>query len=296
MTPPPTGNVTFLFTDIEGSTRLWEENPEAMRQALARHDSLLRDVMESSGGRVFKTTGDGFCAAFRNPWGAARAALAAQLAILGRELKGFSAGTPAERAPTPRGQKGRQRSGASGGDGQRLLPLDGTDITSSSPSIPAPSPRTYPPDGHLCGDPDPIRVPQLKVRMALHTGHAERRDSDYFGPTLSRVARLLEAGHGSQVLLSGATRVAIGKKLPAEAALKALGVHRLRDLQEPEHIFQILHPALPADFPPLRTVNAHWMAHHSQSSATMAPLWFSRPAPLISTSRQSRPDAAVWTR
>ena len=61
-TPLPAGTVTFLFTDIEGSTRLWEQYPEAMREALARHDALLRGVIEASGGAVFKTVGDAFYA------------------------------------------------------------------------------------------------------------------------------------------------------------------------------------------------------------------------------------------
>ena len=60
----PTGTITFLFTDIEGSTQLWEQSPEAMRLALARHDTLLRQAIEVHGGHVFKTVGDAFCAAF----------------------------------------------------------------------------------------------------------------------------------------------------------------------------------------------------------------------------------------
>src|SRR5881275_2865100 len=93
MTQLPSGNMTFLFTDIEGSTRLWEENPDAMRHALARHDALLRDVIESSGGRVFKTTGDGFCAVFSSAAPAAHAALAAQLALAAWEWGDFTAET-----------------------------------------------------------------------------------------------------------------------------------------------------------------------------------------------------------
>jgi len=60
----PTGTVTFLFTDLEGSTRLWDEHPDAMKSALARHDELLRAAVESHGGHVVKTTGDGLHAAF----------------------------------------------------------------------------------------------------------------------------------------------------------------------------------------------------------------------------------------
>ena len=64
MPDPPTGTVTFLFTDIESSTRLWEEYPDAMGRALARHEELLREAIEAHGGYVFKTGGDSFCAAF----------------------------------------------------------------------------------------------------------------------------------------------------------------------------------------------------------------------------------------
>src|SRR5579862_7445260 len=72
---PPTGAVTFLFTDIEGSTRLWEDYPEAMRSALARHDAILREAIESHNGHVFKTIGDAFCAVFPAPSDALQAAL-----------------------------------------------------------------------------------------------------------------------------------------------------------------------------------------------------------------------------
>src|SRR5207244_8038464 len=82
---PPTGTVTFLFTDIEGSTRLWEQYPEAMKAALARHDEILRDAIESHHGDVVKTTGDGFHAVFQTAADALKAALAAQLQ-LHREL------------------------------------------------------------------------------------------------------------------------------------------------------------------------------------------------------------------
>jgi TolB-like protein/class 3 adenylate cyclase/tetratricopeptide (TPR) repeat protein len=75
---PPTGTVTFLFTDIEGSTRLWETQREAMTEALSRHDTLLRQCIESRGGHIFKTGGDAFCAAFATAASAVEAALAAQ--------------------------------------------------------------------------------------------------------------------------------------------------------------------------------------------------------------------------
>src|SRR5438067_5152498 len=130
---PPTGTITFLFTDIEGSSRLWEQHSEAMRAALARHDAILREACESRGGFVFKTIGDAFCVAFANAHDALKAALAAQ----------------------------------------RLLNTEAWAETGP-----------------------------LKVRMALHTGAVELRGGDYFGPALNRVARLLAAAHGGQVLLS----------------------------------------------------------------------------------------------
>lgn len=78
MSDSATSTVTFLFTDIEGSTRLWEEHPEAMRQALLQHDDLLRSCVEAYGGQVFKTMGDAFCAAFPGPRGAVETVLASQ--------------------------------------------------------------------------------------------------------------------------------------------------------------------------------------------------------------------------
>src|SRR5205823_7978562 len=77
----PTGTLTFLFTDIEGSTRLWEEQPDTMRLALARHDALLRAAIETNGGTVFKTMGDAFCAAFSTAPQALGAALMAQQSL-----------------------------------------------------------------------------------------------------------------------------------------------------------------------------------------------------------------------
>ncbi|MBI5715077.1 MAG: tetratricopeptide repeat protein [Chloroflexi bacterium] len=76
----PSGTITFLFTDIEGSTQLWEKHPEAMKSALAKHDSLLRKIFESNRGHVFKTVGDAFCVAFASPSDALTASLEAQRA------------------------------------------------------------------------------------------------------------------------------------------------------------------------------------------------------------------------
>src|SRR6185503_8500314 len=77
----PTGTVTFLFTDIEGSTRLWEQHPQAMPDALARHDAILRTTIVAHGGVVIRTVGDAFCTAFNTAPAACAAALAAQRAL-----------------------------------------------------------------------------------------------------------------------------------------------------------------------------------------------------------------------
>ncbi len=95
----------------------------------------------------------------------------------------------------------------------------------------------------------------LRVRMAIHTGTVEQRDNDYFGPPLNRVARLLAIGHGGQVLLSNAAQELVRDMLPAGAEVRDLGEHRLRDLSRPEHVFQAVHPALPSQFPPLRSLD-----------------------------------------
>jgi class 3 adenylate cyclase/DNA-binding CsgD family transcriptional regulator len=187
MPSPPTGTVTFLFTDIEGSTRLWERYPDAMPAALARHDALLREALEAQGGYVFKTVGDAFCAAFATAPAALAAALTAQRALQAE----------------PWGETGA-----------------------------------------------------LQVRMALHTGAADERDGDYFGPPLNRVARLLATGHGGQVLLSHATAQLVRDRLPAHVTLRVLGEYRLKDLTHTEQVFQLVAADLPADFPPLLSLDA----------------------------------------
>jgi hypothetical protein len=101
----------------------------------------------------------------------------------------------------------------------------------------------------------PPPVP-IRVRMALHAGAAQKRDGDYFGPVLNRVARLLAAAHGGQILLSQQACEMVGPALPDGASLRDLGVYRLKGLRQPERICQLLHPELPADFPPLRSVDA----------------------------------------
>src|SRR5829696_1703341 len=182
----PSGTVTFLFTDIEGSTKRWQTYPEAMGAAVARHDALLRAEIERREGYVFKTVGGAFCAAFPTVPLAVAAALAAQRDLAAADW----------------------------------------------------------------GEPGPIWV-----RMAVHVGAAEERAADYFGPAVNRVARLLSAGHGGQVLLSLPAAELARDSLAHDVVLRDLGEHRLKDLARPERIFQLLAPDLPADFPPLATLD-----------------------------------------
>lgn len=106
-------------------------------------------------------------------------------------------------------------------------------------------------------------VEALPVRVAIHTGTADERQGDYFGPALNRVARLLEVSHGGQILCSAATAGIAQSDLPARASLRDLGEHALRDLDVSERIFQLLAPGLRADFPPLRAAGAS-LAHLPQ--------------------------------
>ena len=183
---PAPRTLTFLFTDLEGSTQLWERFPEAMRPALARHDAILRAAVEGCDGQVVKTTGDGLMAIFSSVPAAVSACVTAQHGLM----------------EEPWGETG-----------------------------------------------------PLRVRMGLHSGEAETRVGDYFGPTVNRAARIMAVGHGGQVLLSAATAALVMDQLPDAATLRDLGEHRLKDLGRPEHVFQLVHPGLVGDFPPLATLN-----------------------------------------
>jgi predicted ATPase/class 3 adenylate cyclase len=185
----PSGTVTFLFTDIEGSTALWERNQMATATAVERHLTLLRAATAAHGGVLFKTVGDAVQAAFPTAPGAVSAAVAAQRALR------------AEPWPDPPGP--------------------------------------------------------LHVRMALHAGEAIPRDGDYLAAPLNRLARLLAAGHGGQILLTEVVERLVTGALPADASLRPLGSHRLRDLHEPEEVFQVVAPRLPDQYPPLQSLPRH---------------------------------------
>jgi predicted ATPase/class 3 adenylate cyclase len=178
----PSGTVTFLLSDIEGSTRRWQENETAMRDALARHDGIIRAAVRVHSGHVLKHTGDGVLAVFAGAANAIAAAVQAQ-----RDLQGADWG-----------------------------PLS------------------------------------LAVRMAIHSGETHERDGDYFGPTVNRVARLLAAAHGEQILISSAAAALAVDRPADDIDLVDVGEHRLRDLDRPERVLQACSAGLRRDFPPLR--------------------------------------------
>jgi predicted ATPase/class 3 adenylate cyclase len=95
----------------------------------------------------------------------------------------------------------------------------------------------------------------LPIRIGLHAGEASERNGDYFGPAVNRVARLMSIGHGGQILLSGVTRDLAHNDLPAGASLLYLGSHRLKDLTEAEHVWQLTIASLPAEFPALKSLD-----------------------------------------
>jgi len=98
---------------------------------------------------------------------------------------------------------------------------------------------------------------QLRVRMGLHTGEPQRSTEGYMGLDVHHAARIMGAGHGGQVLLSQTTRDLVEHDLPGGVSLRDLGAHRLKDLQHPSHLFQLVISDLPADFPLLKTLDTH---------------------------------------
>jgi hypothetical protein len=127
--------------------------------------------------------------------------------------------------------------------------------------------------------------------MALHTGTAEERDGDYFGASLSRVSRLLSAGHGGQVLLSQPAHDLVRDDLPSGAAFTDLGEHRLKDLIRPERVFQLVLADLSSEFPPLRTLDVH--THNLPVQAT--PLIGREQDVAAARERLLRPDVHLLT-
>lgn len=182
----PSGAVTFLFTDIQDSTTLWEQFPYEMKSSLARHDAIVRQGIEAYGGYIFKTAGDMFCAAFSSAADALSAGLSAQRTL------------STEHWTTP-------------------MPL--------------------------------------RVRMAIHTGPAEMREGDYFGATLNHLGRMMEIGHGGQILVSEASQQQLAQRLLPGIELRDLGVRRIKGMRELMQVFQLVAPDIPVQFGPLKTLD-----------------------------------------
>lgn len=182
----PTGTVTFLFSDIEGSTRLVAALGPSYGPLLERHQALLRTAFDSNGGVEIATEGDSFFVVFGSAASAVTAAAAAQRA--------------------------------------------------------------------LAAEPWPAQVGAVRVRIGLHTGEGRLGGDNYVGLDLHRAARIAAAAHGGQVLMSDATRALVAPYLPGDVALRDLGVHRLKDLDRPERLVQLVMDGLPEEFPPPRTL------------------------------------------
>ncbi len=184
----PKGTVTFLFTDIEGSTHLQQQLGDRYAEELAELRQLLRAAFRVWNGHEVDTQGDAFFVAFARATDAVSAAVDMQRALAAHVW----------------------------------------------------------PNGVI-----------VRVRMGLHTGEPSLGPEGYVGLDLVRGARIMSAGHGGQVLLSQTTRDIVEHDLPDDVSLQDLGAHRLKDLQHPSHLFQLVIADLPSDFPPLKTLDTH---------------------------------------
>ena len=183
----PAGQVTFVFTDIEGSTRLFQRAGDEYRSLLDDHRRLLRGAFEAHRGAVVATEGDSFFVAFGDAGDALRACLEGQLALARH-------GWPRDRV--------------------------------------------------------------VRVRMGLHTGEALPVDGDYVALAVHQGARIAAAAHGGQIVVSDATRTAARAGLPMRSELKRLGEYTLKDFDDPQPLFQLVHPDLAGDLPALRALPA----------------------------------------
>jgi|SRR5579859_293272 len=183
----PTGTVTFLFTDIEGSTRLLQQLGNDYGGVLADEQRILREACETHGGSVVDTPGDSFFVAFPRAVEAIEAVVQAQRALAAHAWTGGV---------------------------------------------------------------------QVRVRMGMHTGDAQIQSWNYVGLDVHRAARIASAAHGGQVLLSSTTYDLAASEMPAGVTVRDLGEHRLKDLRRAKHLYQLVIPGLPADFPALMSLEA----------------------------------------
>jgi predicted ATPase/class 3 adenylate cyclase len=186
MTDLPSGTVTFLFTDIEGSTRLLQQLGEKYAILLADHERLLREVCETNHGRVVDIHGDSFFVAFSRALDAIHAVVQSQHALTDHSW------------------------------------------------------------------PDGVTV---RVRMGLHTGEPQINALGYMGIDVHRAARISAVAYGGQVVLSQTTHDLVQSELPEGVTFRDLGEHRLKDLRQPKHLYQLVIAGLPFDFLPLKSLN-----------------------------------------
>jgi class 3 adenylate cyclase len=182
---PPAAILTYLFTDVEGSTRLWENHHSQMARSHERHAEIIVACVREHGGENVRERGEGDStfSVFADPAGAVAASLALQ--------------------------------------------------------------RT------LVREPWPSETP-IRVRAALHQGPSEPHWGDYNSSDVNRCARIRALAYGGQTLLSESVAAAVANRLPDDATILDLGLHRLKDLSRPERISQLCHPELPSEFPRLR--------------------------------------------
>jgi class 3 adenylate cyclase len=183
----PAGTITFLFSDIEGSTRLLQQLGDAYGDLVAQHRRLIRESAASAGGTEIDTQGDSFFFSFVRARDAVAAAIDAQRRLAAAEWP------------------------------------EGVDV---------------------------------KVRMGVHTGEPTLGDEGYLGLDVVRGARIAAAAHGGQILISEATRALLPTELPDGATIVDLGEHRLKDLDRPERLFQLVAPGLGETFPAPETERA----------------------------------------
>ena len=183
----PSGTVTFLFTDIEGSTRLLQQLGAVYAVLLAEQQQLVREACEMHNGSVVGSEGDSFFVAFSSAVDAIDAVVESQRALAVHEWPG----------------------GVS-----------------------------------------------VRVRMGLHTGEPQISSSNYVGIDVHRAARIAAAAHGGQVLLSQRTCELVKSELPEDVTLQDLGEHRLKDLRQPKHLYQLDITGLPTEFPPIKSLDA----------------------------------------
>jgi predicted ATPase/class 3 adenylate cyclase len=181
----PSGTITMLFTDIEGSTALVNRLGDRYGEALSAQRALMRAAVSACRGREMGTEGDSFFVVFESAGDAVGCCMAAQRALAGHHWPGGIA---------------------------------------------------------------------VRVRMGLHSGEPVRHEDGYIGMDVHRAARIAAAAHGSQVVLSDATRLLAQSRLPAGVSVRDLGFHRLKDIEAPERIYQLVGAGLCEDFPPLKSL------------------------------------------